>query len=161
MTCLFPALSAGVCCALLGLRRSRDIRARHTRLERWTSLTAHLALLLREEAGSLPEILRAAACEDQEPDRILRAVAAQLIASPLSDALSLPYTLPPEEAQPLRRLMDRLTQGSRDSRVQAATACSEVFMQLAQAARAKSDTDAKMWQQLGLLGGACLTLWLM
>lgn len=161
MTRLLPALTAGVCCALLGLRRSRDIRARHARLERWTSLTAHLALLLQEEAGSLPEILRTAASEEQEPDRILRAVADQLIAVPLSDALILPDLLSPEEAQPLRRLLDRLTQGSRDSRVQAAAACSEVFAQLAQCAREKSDADAKMWRQLGLLGGACLTLWLM
>ena len=32
---------------------------------------------------------------------------------------------------------------------------------MASAHRAQAETEAKMWRQLGLLGGVCLTLWLL
>ncbi len=163
MTRTLLALSAGLLCVGIGVRRSHAALKRQRRLHRWTSLMHHLALLLNEEAGSLPQVLHAAACEQDEPDRILREISRALCCTPLlsPDALPLPESLPPDEAEALRRCLRRLTQGSRESRVQAAEHCEAFFSQLFENTRAKSDADAAMWRQLGLLGGACLTLWLM
>lgn len=163
MNRLIPALGAGVSVAMMGLRHSQELHRQCIRLARWASLTRHLALLLQEEAGSLPDVLRMAAQEEGEPDRILQAVAQRMRLQPLFSTVDMPeiLRLSSGEQALLLRLFARLTQGSRDSRVQAAQECSVQFAQLSEAASMKHEADAKMWRQLGFLGGACLTLWLM
>lgn len=163
MNRLIPALGAGVSVAMMGLRHSQELHRQCIRLARWTGLTRHLALLLQEEAGSLPDVLRMAAQEKGEPDRILQSVAQRMRLQPLFLTVDIPeiLRLPSNEQELLLRLFSRLTQGSRDSRVQAAQECSVQFAQLAEAARVQNEADAKMWRQLGFLSGACLTLWLM
>lgn len=123
----------------------------------------HLSLLLEEGAGSLPEILDMAAREDALPDRLLRALAESLRAQPLKspeELLDL-SALPMQEQEILLRLIRRLGHGSRESRRQAAELCGEEMRLLASSHRAQAETEAKMWRQLGLLGGLCLTLWLL
>lgn len=163
MNRLIPALAAGVSVAMMGLRHSQELHRQRIRLARWSSLTRHLALLLQEEAGSLPDVLRMAAQEKSEPDRILQLIAQRMHLQPLFSTVDIPeiLQLPFSEQELLMRLFTRLTQGSRDSRVQAAQECSALFAQLSQTASMQNEADAKMWRQLGFLGGACLTLWLM
>ena len=122
----------------------------------------HLSLLLAEGAGSLPEVLDMAAREDALPDRLLRTLAERLRAQPLQtpeELLDL-SALPLQEQEIILRLLRRLGHGSRESRRQAAELCGEEMRLLASAHRAQAETEAKMWRQLGLLGGLCLTLWL-
>lgn len=122
----------------------------------------HLSLLLEEGAGSLPEVLDMAAREDALPDRILRSLAAGLRAQPLQtpeELLDL-SALPLAEREIILRLLRRLGHGSRESRRQAAALCGEEMRLLASSHRARAETEAKMWRQLGLLSGLCLTLWL-
>lgn len=122
----------------------------------------HLSLLLAEGAGSLPEVLDMAAREDALPDRLLRTLAERLRAQPLQTPEELVdlSALPLQEQEIILRLLRRLGHGSRESRRQAAELCGEEMRLLASAHRAQAETEAKMWRQLGLLGGLCLTLWL-
>ena len=132
------------------------------RQERWAAVMQHLSLLLAEGAGSLPEVLDMAAREDALPDRLLRTLAERLRAQPLQtpeELLDL-SALPLQEQEIILRLLRRLGHGSRESRRQAAELCGEEMRLLASAHRAQAETEAKMWRQLGLLGGLCLTLWL-
>ena len=157
------ALTAGVLCALMGLRRSREAQQRRLRLERWPVLLRHLALLIREEAGSLTEVLRLCARENAAPDRLILLLARHMQEHPLlpPDALLDTSALPRDEGDLLQRMAIRLAQGSRDSRAQAAESCAAAMEALLAGTRERSDADAKMWRQLGMLGGACLTLWLL
>lgn len=122
----------------------------------------HLSLLLEEGAGSLPEVLDMAAREDALPDRLLRTLAGKLRAQPLQtpEALLDLSALPLQEQEIVLRLLRRLGHGSRESRRQAAELCGEEMRLLASSHRVRAETEAKMWRQLGLLGGLCLTLWL-
>ena len=158
----FLAIAAGLLCAAAGFRRGKELQCGGARLSRWVTLLRHLALLMREGAGSLPEVMLTAACEDMLPDRILRALAEGLRTHPLSspEALLDPSALPPQEQDILLRLASRLGRGSRESRVQAIEGCAEEMALLGASIRQKADTEAAMWRQLGIIGGLCLTLWL-
>ena len=103
-----------------------------------------------------------AAREDALPDRLLRTLAERLRAQPLQtpEALLDLSALPLQEQEIVLRLLRRLGRGSRESRRQAAELCGEEMRLLASSHRARAETEAKMWRQLGLLGGLCLTLWL-
>ncbi|MBQ8654833.1 MAG: hypothetical protein IJ507_07815 [Clostridia bacterium] len=149
--------------ALAAFRRSRELRERRLRLARWEPVLDHLALLLREGAMNLPEALCAAGCGNGEPDRLLQAAARTLRDQPLAplDALPALHKLPADEADALRGLLLRLTQGSRDSRVQAAERAARSFAGLSAAAGERSASEERMWRQLGPVLGACLTIWLM
>ncbi|MGN0745818.1 MAG: hypothetical protein ACI4ML_04000 [Aristaeellaceae bacterium] len=156
------AIAAGLLCAAAGWRRGQDMRTCCQRQDRWAALMRHLSLLLAEGAGSLPEVLDMAAREDALPDRLLRSLAEGLRTRPLQtpeELLDL-SALPLAEQEILLRLLHRLGHGSRESRCQAVDACGEEMRLLASSHRAQADTEAKMWRQLGLLGGLCLTLWL-
>ena len=138
------------------------MRSSCQRQERWAAVMQHLSLLLEEGAGSLPEVLDMAAREDALPDRLLRTLAGKLRAQPLQtpEALLELSALPLQEQEIVLRLLRRLGHGSRESRRQAAELCGEEMRLLASSHRARAETEAKMWRQLGLLGGLCLTLWL-
>ena len=156
------AVAAGLLCAAAGWRRGQELCTGCRRQERWAAVMQHLSLLLREGAGSLPEVLDMAAREDALPDRLLQTLAARLRDQPLKtpeELLDL-SALPPEEREILLRLLRRLGHGSLESRRQAADMCGEEMRLMASAHRAQAETEAKMWRQLGLLGGLCLTLWL-
>ncbi|MGN1018824.1 MAG: hypothetical protein ACI4O7_00500 [Aristaeellaceae bacterium] len=157
------AIAAGLLCAAAGWRRGQGMRADCLRQERWAAVMRHLSLLLEEGAGSLPEVLEMAAREDALPDRLLRTLADNLRTQPLKapgELLDL-SVLPLEEREIVLRLMRRLGHGSRESRCQAADMCGEEMRLLASSRRVQAETEAKMWRQLGLLGGLCLTLWLL
>ena len=51
--------------------------------------------------------------------------------------------------------------GSKDNRVLAVEQCTEEMRLLAEAAAAKAEKDTKLWQTLGFIGGACLTILLL
>lgn len=156
------AVAAGLLCSAAGLRHGRDLQAVYQRLQRWVELLRHLALLVREGAGSLPDVLIASAGEALLPDAILRRLAEDMRAQPLCrpEELADFSALTEKERAPLQRLMRRLSRGSRESRFQALQDCADEMALLADAARDKAQTDARMWRQLSLLMGACLTLWL-
>ncbi|MGN0777849.1 MAG: hypothetical protein ACI4MJ_01755 [Aristaeellaceae bacterium] len=157
------AIMAGLLVALAGWRRGQEMRTACQRQSRWAALMQHLTLLLREGAGSLPEVLDMAAREDTLPDQLLRQLAQGLRDHPLSTPEQmLPLSgLPMQEQDILLRLMRRVAHGSRESRSQAAALCGEEMELLVRAHQAKAETEAKMWRQLGLLGGLCLTLLLL
>lgn len=156
------AIAAGLLCAAAGLRHGRDLQAVCQRLQRWVELLRHLALLVREGAGSLPDVLTAAASESLLPDAILRRLAEDMRAHPLSrpEELADLSALTEKERAPLQRLLHRLSHGSRESRCQAIEGCADEMALMADAVRDKARTDARMWRQLSFLMGACLTLWL-
>ena len=51
------AVAAGLLCAAAGWRRGQELCTGCRRQERWAAVMQHLSLLLREGAGSLPEVL--------------------------------------------------------------------------------------------------------
>lgn len=157
------AISAGILCALLGLRQARQITDAEARLHRWSTLLRHLALLLAESTLPLPEALTAAASAREAPDEALRALAALLRDEPLSpiEALWPRLNVTGAEAAPLSRLIPRLTRGSVDSRTLAAQQAADELALLAESARGRSASDARMWRTLGLTCGLCLTLMLL
>lgn len=156
------AVTAGLLCALAGLRQSGRIKAACARLRRWETLLRQLALVLSESALSLPEALQAAADGSGEPDALLRRLAGMLRDEPLRSAGELWERLSPagSEAAILLRMTSRLSRGSLESRCLAVTQAAEEIALLAAAARDRSEADARMWRTLGLTCGLCLTLML-
>lgn len=157
------AVMAGLLCALAGVKHAASLKGDASRLSRWVQLLRRLALLLREGTMSIPEALCAAADGPHPPDRLLRDVAARVIASPmttLEDALvqSVGDCL---EKDALIRLFTHLGRGSKESRVLALEQSAEELRLLAQTAAEKAEKDAKLWQTLGFTGGICLTILLL
>ncbi|MBR4081657.1 MAG: hypothetical protein IKK21_07735 [Clostridia bacterium] len=151
------AVTAGLLAGLLGTRYAAALRQNAKRLTRWDALLAHLSLLMQEQAYALPEALRQAADGGAEADALLQSIAAQMGADPLCRAqdASLPDWA---EAPVLARMLRGISAGSLEARVQSVESARAEIALIAQTASAASGKDAKMWAQLGWLGGACLTV---
>lgn len=163
MTRTVLAIMAGLLCMLAGMKYAASLRAEAVRLSRWVQLLSHLALLLQEGTLSIPEAFLSAADRPSPPDQILRGTASLLAASPLltpADAFRQSCS-DCREKEPLLRLFARLGRGSKESRILALEQARDELRLLAQAASARADKDVKLWQTLGLVGGACLTILLL
>ena len=163
MTHATLAVMAGLLCALAGWRRAAALQGDAARLQRWPPVLEHLALILAEGVSTLPEAFEQAATDALPPDELLRALAASLRARPLTPlpALYVAHAQPGPERDALARLMGRLGHGSLEARCQAISQAAEELALLATQARDRAGKDATMWRNLGLLGGACLTLMLL
>ena len=159
MTHTVLAMMAGLLCAMAGLRRASALQSTALRLRRWACAMEHLALILGEGASTLPEAFEQAATEALPPDELLRALAADLCAQPLTPLPTLyaARAVSGPEQDALTRLMSRLGRGSLEMRCQAVTQAAEELSLLAGRARETADKDAAMWRNLGFIGGACLT----
>ena len=157
------AVMAGLLCALAGVKHAASLNGDAARLTRWEQVLRRLSLLLREGTMSIPEALCAAADSPHPPARLLRDVAAQVAALPmttLADAFAQVADDCPEK-DTLIRLFTHLGHGSKECRVLAVEQAAEEIRLLAQSAAAKADKDAKLWQTLGFTGGICLTILLL
>ncbi len=157
------AIMAGLLCALAGIRHAAALRGEAARLTRWTALLRRLCLLLQEGVLPIPEALLSAADDTQAPDQLLRTLARELQRSPMKTlAQSYARHGSAQAEQPiLQRMFLRLGQGSRELRSLAVEQAAQELHLLAEAARERSSKDAKMWQTLGFIAGACLTLMLL
>ena len=157
------AVMAGLLCALAGIKHASALQGDAARLKRWGQVLAHLELLLQEGTLSIPEVLCAAADGTLPPDRLLRDMAAKLSSSPLlslSDAYAAYAEERPETAL-LSRLFARMGHGTKESRCLAVKQSAGEMALLAQSAAARAEKDVKLWQTLGFVGGACLTILLL
>ena len=157
------AIMAGLLCALAGLRRASGLREEAVRLNRWVALLRHLSLLLQEGTMSIPEALSAAADGTKQPDQLLQSLARDVLDSPIQP-LTKAYAMhsgPCPEQSALQRMFAGLGHGSKASRSLAVDQAAAEIRLLAEQAEAIAARDAKMWQTLGLIGGACLTLMLL
>ncbi len=160
MTRLVLAIMAGLLCTLAGMKHAATLKSDASRLERWVSLLRRLVLLLQEGTMSIPEALCAAADQSLPPDRLLHDLAGRIAASPMR-TLSAAYQecgADGPEKELLARLFVRLGHGSKESRCLAVEQSAGEMALLAQAASTKAEKDAKLWQTLGFIGGACLTI---
>ncbi len=157
------AVMAGLLCALAGMRHAASLKGDAARLHRWVQVLYRLALLLREGTMSIPEALCAAADGGQPPDETLRELARRQSAEPLRTLAEIYRSLCNDapERELLLRLFGHLGQGGRESRCLAVEQSAEEMGLLARAAAGKAEKDAKLWQQLGIIGGACLTILLL
>lgn len=157
------AIMAGLLCALAGVKHASNLKGEAARLERWVQLLTHLELLLQEGMLSIPEALCAAADGSALPDRLLRDMAGRLAACQvcsLADAFSACQPGLPEQ-DVLARLFSRMGHGTKESRCLALQQSAGELRHLAQSAAARSEKDAKLWQSLAFIGGACLTILLL
>lgn len=157
------ALMAGLLAGVAGSRYAAGLKQESARLRRWDALLARLALLMQEQAFTLPEAFRQAADGAGEPDALLRALADRLEKDRLASlgvlAASVGPSLP--EAPVLQRMLTTLGAGSIDMRLQGLSAAREELRLLAAEADKAAAKDATMWSQLGWLGGACLVILLL
>ena len=154
---------AGLLCTLAGTRHAADLKRDALRLKRWKQLLRQLSLLLREGTMSVPEAFCAAADAPLAPDRLLREIAARLTTSPIlaiSDVYGSLRDNNLEDAA-LCRMFERISRGSKDSRLLALEQCADEIQLLAETAAAKAEKDVRLWQTLGLIGGICLTILLL
>ncbi len=157
------ALMAGLLCALAGVKHAAVLKGDASRMNRWVQVLRHLTLLLKEGVLSIPEVLCSAADGPAQPDRLLRNMAARMQSSPmLTVSEAFREGCPPcPEAELLARMFTRLGRGSQESRRLAVEQSAEEMALMAQNASAKAEKDAKLWQTLGFIGGACLTILLL
>lgn len=157
------AVMAGLLCTLLGMRHAGSLRREEREARRWADLLQSMHLLLGEGTLSLPGALAAAADGSCEADHLLTAMAQHMRKHPLSTPCEAYAALAAHDAlHPcLQRMFTRLGQGTLESRCLAVQqAGAEMSLQAQQAAR-KAAADAKLFQTLGLTGGAALTLLLL
>lgn len=157
------AISAGLLCALAGLRMSCSLRQEAVRLRRWTEVLRHLSLLLEQRQYALPTALMQAATAQSMPDQVLRQLAEGMRRSPLTPLPELfgRCAVSSPEQPALSRLMPRLSHGTLPERTQAVSQAAEELQMLALQAEQRAERDVKLWRTLGLTGGACLTLLLL
>ena len=158
-----PAVAAGLLCALTGIRNARRLRQEAQDLRRWQELLRTLALILSEGTLSIPDALDAAADGEGAPDKAAAAIAEAMRRDPLlspGDAFRA-CSLAPQERSCLERFFCRLGHGTAAMRCHAAEQAGDELALLAQTAAARAAKDAKLYQTLGLTGGACLTLLLL
>ena len=154
------ALLAGLLAGMTGTRYAAGLKREASCLKRWNVLLARLSLLMQERAFSLPEAFRQAADSQDEPDELLRALAARLSEDRLASlgelAATIDNTLP--ESPILQRMLTGLSAGSLDMRLQSLATAQEELKLLSAASAETAAKDAKMWSQLGWIGGACLVV---
>lgn len=156
------AVMAGLLCTLAGFRHASALKSDAVRLTRWVQIARHLALLLRQGTLSIPEALCQAADEAQRPDELLRRLAGMLQADPLCTLAETYAKLRPDDAESpvVLRMLQRLGQGTLESRCLAVEQAADEFRMMAEKASEKAQKDARLWQTLGFLGGLCLTMML-
>lgn len=157
------AIMAGLLCALAGMKHASSLKSNAVRLKRWGQILPCLALILREGTLSIPEALCAAADGALPPDRLLHDMAVRISSKPmtsLTDAFLACCGECPEQAL-LTRMFARLGQGTKESRCLAVEQSAEEMAVLAKSADEKAEKDVKLWQTLGFIGGACLTILLL
>lgn len=160
MTRPLLAIIAGLICGVMGMRQAQQLKETNLRLHRWEILLQHLCLLLQERSLSLPEAFRQIATQANAADETLRRLADDMQQHPLV-ALPELYQGDGPEGPVLSRLMERLSRGSLDSRVQATQQAAQEIALLSASTQQKVQQDARMWVTLGWTCGACLTLLLL
>lgn len=157
------ALMAGLLCALAGVRHASVLKCDASRMHRWVQLLQHLRLLLREGILSIPEALYSAADAQTPPDRLLRNIATMMQATPMGTAADVfQEACPPcQEQALLLRMFTRLGRGTQANRLLAVEQTADEMLLMAKHAAGKAEKDAKLWQTLGFIGGACMTLLLL
>ena len=157
------AVSAGLLCALAGLRQSHVLQQDAIRLHRWMDILKHRALLIDQGLYTLPDALAHAATGQAVPDQVLKALSKGLRESPLSplSALLARCSIQDLEKPVLQRLMPRLGHGTLCERTQAIHQAIGELELLSSQADERASRDMKLWRTLGLTGGACLTLLLL
>lgn len=164
MSRAFLAVTAGLLCALLGLRSASRLRREAGRMRRWTELLAHLALLLEEGALPIPEALQTASDGTNEADGLLREIAQRMQSDPMTTPEAACRGALPggwAEGETLLRMFRRLGHGAGAGRVQAVRQADAAVMLLAEQFSERARRDAKVYTTLGWTGGACLTLLLL
>ncbi len=163
MTRSMLAVMAGLLCVLTGLRQAGALRTMEHETRRWADMLQCLSLLLAEGSLSLPEALRAAADGGGDADRLLRDMADHMAKHPLCTPCEAYITLASPDSQfpCLHRMFTRLGVGTLESRCLAAEQAGAEMALLAQQASQRASKDAKLFQTLGLTGGAALTLLLL
>lgn len=153
----------GLVFALMCVRHAERLKQEALRLRRWHEITGHLSLLLQQGTMSLPEVLRLCADATTPADSILTALADAMIQQPLAGCAALCETLlePCREKDVLLRLFARLSRGTPEERSLAAQQAGAELRLMADSAADKSAVDARLWQRLGVIGGACVTLLLL
>ncbi|MGN0754392.1 MAG: hypothetical protein ACI4ME_08035 [Aristaeellaceae bacterium] len=157
------AIMAGLLCALAGMKHASSLKSNAVRLKRWGQILPCLALILREGTLSIPEALCAAADGTLPPDRLLHDMAVRISSNPmtsLTDAFLACCGECPEQPL-LTRMFVRLGHGTKESRCLAVEQSAEEMAVLAKSAEEKAEKDVKLWQTLGFIGGACLTILLL
>lgn len=154
------AAAAGLICTLAGYRHASALRSDAKMLQRWAEIASRLALLLEEQAVSLPEVLQTAADADTDADRLLLDIAGDMAANPMTNAAQSfgAHCEGCPQQETLQRMFSRLGHGSVQSRITACRQSAALLQEAAGKARAVSDKDAKMWRTLGWTGGLCLSL---
>ena len=157
------AIMAGLLCALAGLRRASALKNEAARLNRWTVLLRHLSLLLQEGTLPIPEALCAVANATDAPDQLLHTLAKVVQQSPMTTLAQAyrQHSPPCPEQSAMQRMFLGLGHGSKASRSLAVQQAAEEIRLLAENAETRAAKDARLWQTLGFIGGACLTLMLL
>lgn len=157
------AVMAGLLCTLAGVRHAATLKSDALRLKRWWQVLEHLRLLLQEGTLSIPEVLCTAADGALLPDELLKELAGTLHDTPLVtlEKAFIPHKDRLPEGDVLARMFSRLGSGSKDSRCLAVQQAAAELHQMEEHAAAKAEKDARLWQMLGLIGGACLTIMLL
>ena len=157
------AVMAGLLCMLAGIKHANRLRYDAIRLKRWTELLNHLELLLSEATLSIPQVLCAVADGHLQPDMLLRSISSAIQSQPLLGLKEafLQNTHDTTEKPTLERLFTRIGHGSKENRCLAVRQAVQELEFLAQGAAAKAEKDTKLWQTLGFIGGACLTILLL
>lgn len=156
---LFP-LCAALLSALAGMHLSAQLRQEEQRLARWGEILQHLHLLLASCAYSLPEAFRCCADKNTPPDALLQRLADEMKCVPLSSPGALTDRLYPPfgEKDLIAHMMRCISRGSLENRLLAVeNARQEVLLRHAGIAK-KAETDARLYQTLGWVGGLCLLL---
>lgn len=160
MTRALLACMAGLLCAFAGIKHAASLKGDAARLARWVQLLRHLTLLLEEGTLSIPEALNTTAEGRDTPDHMLRNIGQLLADSPImtaSDAFLKCCDALPEKTA-LIRMFTRLGRGSKQNRILAVQQAAEELQLMANAASARAEKDARLWQTLGFIGGACVTI---
>lgn len=156
------AVIAGGITGLAGWRYAASLRAEAARLRRWNEILEHLKLILGECACSMADALRQAGDGHMPPDTLLHRLADGLQADPLlplGDHFDRLCDDCPEKAE-LMRMFVRLGRGSLENRIMAVEQAALEIHLRQKAAAERSAKDAALWQKLGWIAGACLTLML-
>lgn len=160
MRAVFAAM-AGLLCAAWGMGRAAFMRAEAAELRRFSQLLTVISLLLSEGMLPLPEALLAAADGASPADSLLRAMAARMQADPLLTPAEAYAEVAASPREALARFFARLGRGSLEARRLAAEQAAAELTHAADAADARVQRDAKLFQTLGVTGGATLALLLL
>lgn len=161
------ALTAGVGCGLIGLRRASGLVQRERELQAWVDTLHRLSLLLAEQTLTLPQVFEHAGfgcaahclCQTAEKLRQTPACSPQQ-AFQTVDAHALCWATA-EEKERLLRMMAGIGRGGVALRKQAVDQAADWFALALSKAQLKRKQDARLALTLGWTAGACLALMLL